>query len=183
MPDTLGQDIRALRLARGMTLEELSFRVGRSTGWLSQVERDKSQPRMSDLRKLADTFEVPLSLLFGAPDAPEAERGRIVRAHARRKMGDPEQGLIETLISPDLTDSFEVIHSVFLPRTEGDELIRRPTQEVAYLVSGQLDIELDDQPFTVSEGDSFRIRRQSFRWFNPYDAPAVAVWVISPPVY
>lgn len=182
-PDTLGQDIRALRVARGMTLEDLAFRVGRSVGWLSQVERDLSQPRMSDLRKLVDIFEVPLSLLFGTPDVPEEERGLIVRSHARRQMGDPEQGLVETLISPDLTDSFEVIHSVFQPRSTGDELIRRPTQEVAYLVSGRLDIWLDDQPFTLSAGDSFRIRKMSFRWDNPYDAPAVAVWVISPPVY
>lgn len=182
-PDTLGQDIRALRTARGLTLEELAFRVGRSVGWLSQVERDLSNPRMSDLRKLADIFEVPLSLLFGAANAPEAERGRIVRAGARRKMGDPEQGLVEELISPDLTDSFEVIHSLFQPHKTGDELIRRPTQEVAYLVSGRLDIWLDDEAFTIAAGDSFRIRKQTFRWANPYDAPAVAVWVISPPVY
>ncbi|WP_010138092.1 helix-turn-helix domain-containing protein [Oceanicola sp. S124] len=183
MPDTLGKDIRALRLARGMTLDDLAGRVGRSTGWLSQVERDLSQPRMSDLRKIAEICEVPLSLLFGAPDAPERERGRVVRASARRRMGDPEQGLVETLISPDLTDSFEVIHSVFLPGSCCDALIRRPTQEVAYMVSGRLDIRLEGDAFTLEAGDSFRLREQSLHWSNPYDAPAVAVWVISPPVY
>ena len=50
-------------------------------------------------------------------------------------------------------------------------------------VSGKLDIWIDGQAFTLSEGDSFRIRGQAYRWSNPYARPAVAVWVISPPVY
>ena len=38
--NTLGADIRALRKARGLTLAELAQTLGRSVGWLSQVERD-----------------------------------------------------------------------------------------------------------------------------------------------
>ncbi len=183
MTDTLGKDLRALRTSRKMTLEDLATRLDRSVGWLSQVERDISTPRMSDLREIADILGVPLSLLFGNAKAPAAETGRIVRASARRVMGEHDKGLVETLISPDLTDSFEVIHSTFQPGAERTRPIARPTQEVAYLLSGKLDIWLDETPFTVSAGDSFRIRDQSYRWSNPYSDPAIAIWVISPPVY
>ena len=51
------------------------------------------------------------------------------------------------------------------------------------MVSGKLDIQLDGEAFTVSAGDSFRLRGTVFRWANPYCDPAIAVWVISPPVY
>lgn len=181
--NSLGEDLRALRTARKVTLEELAQRLGRSVGWLSQVERDISIPRMSDLRQIADVFEVPLSLFFGNAVAPENERGRVVRASARRVIGERDRGLVETLISPDLTDSFEMIHSTFQPGSARKEMTRRPTQEVAYLVSGKLDIWLNDDVFTIEAGDSFRIRDASFRWENPYSEPAVAIWVISPPVY
>ena len=181
--NTLGRDLRALRTSRKMTLEELASQLDRSVGWLSQVERDISTPRMSDLREIADILDIPLSLLFGNAKAPEREQGRIVRAEARRVMGEADKGLVETLISPDLTDSFEVIHSTFQPGSHRSKPISRPTQEVAYLVSGKLDIWLDDDPFTVTAGDSFRIREQSYRWANPYSEPAIAIWVISPPVY
>jgi len=36
---TIGADLRALRKGRGLTLTELALRLGRSVGWLSQVER------------------------------------------------------------------------------------------------------------------------------------------------
>ena len=181
--DTLGADLRSLRKARGLTLQATARSLGKSVGWLSQVERDISSPRQSDLRQMAELFGVPLSLFFGTPSGPDHERGTIVRADGRRTVGVYDSGLVETLLSPDLTDDFEVIHSTFQPGSRRDRETRRDTQELAYIVSGKLDIWLDGQAFTVADGDSFRIRGQSYRWSNPYKRPAVAVWVISPPVY
>ncbi len=63
---------------------------------------------------MADIFGVPQSL-FSAPATPASEAGRIVRAQARRAIGERAPGLVEDLLSPDLTDTFEVIHSTFLP--------------------------------------------------------------------
>jgi hypothetical protein len=50
-------------------------------------------------------------------------------------------------------------------------------------VSGKLDLIIGARPFTVHKGDSFRIKHESYEWSNPYDEPAVAIWVIAPPVY
>lgn len=182
-PKTLGADLRSLRKARGLTLGDMATSLGKSVGWLSQVERDISTPRVRDLRQIAELLDVPLSLFFGSHEGPEEERGLVVRADSRRTVGVYDSGLVETLLSPDLTDDFEVIHSTFQPGSRREYDTRRDTQELAYMVSGKLDIWIDDQPFTVAEGDSFRIRGQSYRWSNPYKRPAVAVWVISPPVY
>ncbi len=182
-PDQLGQDIRALRKSRSMTIETMAQSLGRSLGWVSQIERGLSTPTVDDLRAISGLFGVPLSLFFGTSDAPESELGHVVRAKARREIGSRETGLIETLISPDLTDDFEVVHSTFLPQSEISAPITRPTTEVAYLISGKLDVWIDGQAFTIATGDSFRIRGSAYRWVNPYDAPAIAVWVISPPVY
>ncbi|MEQ9261165.1 MAG: XRE family transcriptional regulator [Roseovarius sp.] len=180
---TLGADLRALRKARGRTLSDLAEALGRSVGWLSQVERDLSAPSISDLRQIAEALGVPMSLLFGHANAPAEEQGYVVRAGARRPMGSGEEGLIEELLSPDLTDDFEVIHSTFRPRSKMQTPAKRPTQEVGYIVSGRLDLTLGGRQFTVGPGDSFRFRGEEYRWANPYDEPVVAIWVIAPPVY
>jgi len=110
---TLGVDLRALRKSRGITLTELSEKMGRSVGWLSQVERDISSPTINELRQLAKEFQVPLSLFFGSTEAKANEVGKIVRKSARRKIGGGEIGLVEELLSPDLTDDFEVLTVCF----------------------------------------------------------------------
>ena len=183
MPKTLGADVRALRKARGLTLTEMADQLGRSVGWLSQVERDISEPSIADLRDIAAALGVSISMLFRHDAAPASEAGYVVRQDARRPIGSHVAGLVEELLSPDLTDDFEMVHSTFKPNSGITDEVIRPTQEVAYIVSGQLDIEIAGTTHKLNPGDSFRIRGEAFRWSNPYDTPAVAIWVIAPPVY
>ncbi|KEJ90407.1 helix-turn-helix domain-containing protein [Sulfitobacter donghicola] len=180
---TLGVDLRALRRARGFTLAQTAQALGRSVGWLSQVERDKSEPSITDLRLMAAHFDIPVSMLFRHDAAPAAEAGFIVRATARRPIGSSMEGLVEELLSPDLSDDFEMVHSTFLPHSHIKNFVQRPTQEVGYIISGTLEIEIDGVVHSLDAGDSFRIRGEAFRWANRTTEPVVAIWVIAPPVY
>jgi len=179
---TLGADLRVLRRARGLTLSGLAGVLGRSVGWLSQVERDISAPSITDLRQIALALDVSVSSLFGAATAP-GEAGHIVRKGARRPIGSREAGLTEELLSPDLTDAFELVRSTFEPGAVLAVPVTRPTQEVGYIAAGRLDMWIDGTWFTLETGDSFRVRGAPFRWANPYAEPCVAIWVIAPPVY
>lgn len=179
---TLGADLRALRKARGLTLQELAAALGKSVGWLSQVERDLSSPAITDLRAMAAILDVAMSSLFRADTRPD-EDGLIVRKGARRPIGSREAGLVEELLSPDLTDDFEVVHSTFEPGATLSEFTTRPTQEVGFVISGHLDLWIGDRVFRLSPGDSFRIRGEPFRWHNPRSTPCAVIWVIAPPVY
>lgn len=180
---SLGADLRALRKTKGLTLTDLAERLGKSVGWLSQIERGISKLSSEDVDRLAEVFDVPPSLLGRTSGPDPREDGKIVRVSERRMIGERVPGLVEQLLSPDLTDSFEVIHSTFLPGSKREDEITRPTQELAFLVSGKLKIWLEGESFLIRKGDSFRIRGDNYRWANPYAEPAVAVWIISPPVY
>ena len=179
---TLGADLRALRKARGLTLQGLADSLGRSVGWLSQVERDLSSPSINDLRDMSKVLDVSISSLFRASAAPE-EVGHIVRKGARRPIGSREAGLVEELLSPDLTDDFEMLHSTFEPGAKLYPAVSRPTQEVGYILSGQLKLWIGDTDYLLAPGDSFRIKGEFFRWENPTDKPCQVIWVIAPPVY
>lgn len=179
----LASDIRALRKARGLTLAEIALKLGRSVGWVSQVERGLSTPSLSDLRAFGELFGVPVSLFFGHDVPVESERGAVVRAGSRRTLGTSESGLMEELLSPDLGGSFEMLRSVFAPGAELKSEARRPTEEAGYVVSGTFDIEISGTWHRLGEGDSFRFEGKPFRWRNPGMEPAVVIWVVSPPVY
>jgi transcriptional regulator with XRE-family HTH domain len=179
----LASDIRALRKARSLTLAEVGLKLGRSIGWLSQVERGMSIPSLSDLRAFADLFEVPVSLFFSHDVPEESERGLIVRAERRRSLGTNESGLVEELLSPDLGGSFEMLRSVFAPGAELQEPALRQTEEAGYVISGIFELEIDGDWHRLEAGDSFRFEKKPFRWRNPGAEPAVVIWTVSPPVY
>jgi transcriptional regulator with XRE-family HTH domain len=179
----LAGDIRALRKARGLKLAEVALKLGRSIGWVSQVERGLSQPSLADLRAFAELFTVPLSLFFSHDVPVESERGVIVRDGHRRALGTSDTGLVEELLSPDLGGSFEMLRSEFASGAALAVEAQRDTEDAGYMVSGRLDIEIGGVWHSLGPGDSFRFSGKTYRWRNPGDVPAVVIWVVSPPVY
>ncbi len=179
----LAADLRALRKSRRVTLAELALKLGRSVGWVSQVERGISRPSIDDLKAIAAALSAPLSLLFGHQAGDERERGVIVRSSHRRALGSAATGLTEELLSPDLGGSFEVLRSEFAPGAQLGRRSLRATEEAGYVVSGVFEIEIDSVWHRLNPGDSFRFKEKAHSWRNPGDAPAVVIWVVSPPVY
>ena len=182
-PAGTGGDIRAFRLARGITLAAMAARIGRSTGWLSQVERGLHEPGIPDLRAIAALFAIPVSFFFRNDTAPEGERGTIVRKANRASLGSRRDGLTEQLLSPHLSGDFEMIRSEFQPRAKSPAIAARPSQEGGYLVSGRLVLTIGPQRHMLEAGDSFQFQNQAYAWENPGDETAVAVWIVSPPIY
>ncbi|WP_198024011.1 XRE family transcriptional regulator [Mesorhizobium sp. LNHC221B00] len=179
----LASDIRALRRVRGLTLAEIALKLGRSVGWVSQIERGLSTPSVGDLRAFAELFGVPISLFFSHEVPVESERGVVVRAGRRRSLGTSESGLVEELLSPDLSGSFEMVRSIFAAGAEMKTEQLRPTEEAGYIASGIFEIEIAGVWHRLGEGDSFRFEGKPYRWRNPGTEPAVVIWVVSPPVY
>lgn len=180
---SLGISLRALRKARGLTLAELALAIGRSQGWISQLERGISDISISDLRRIASVLDVPIGLFFHNEDAPEEERNYVVRSEARHSLGNSTDGLIEELLSPDLGGGIELVRSIFEPGAQSGDPIQRDTEETGYVVSGCLDLWVGEKLFELREGDSFRFAGEPYRWRNPGEEPAIVIWAITPPVY
>ncbi|MEM9331695.1 MAG: cupin domain-containing protein [Pseudomonadota bacterium] len=180
---TVGNDIRALRKSRSMTLVEFADSLNRSVGFVSQIERGISDPSIADLRNIASLFDVPISFFFGDNTSDPAESRHIVRASKRRRLGNPDEGLIEELLSPDLGGSFEIIRSEFAPGARLAEPQQRDTEEAGYIISGILDLEINGEWYVLRKGDSFRFAGEPYRWRNTTKEPVIAIWVVSPPVY
>lgn len=180
----VGGDIRALRKSRGMTIKDLSSALGRSIGWLSQVERGQTTPSIPDLAEIANIFDVNISFFFRAANQTPAERGLVLRKGDRVAIGSSDSGLTEELLSPTLSGSFEMIKSTFAPRSSSGGLkAARKTEDGGVLVSGQLTLWIGDLKVDLEAGDSFQFAEQKYGWQNAGDEPAIVVWVISPPVY
>jgi transcriptional regulator with XRE-family HTH domain len=179
----VGGDLRALRRARGLTLARLAARIGRSVGWLSQVERGLTEPALDDLRRLAAAFDQPISRFFEQAEPPAEERGYIVRSGSGRQLGTIATGIVAQLLSPDLGGSFEMLHVVFAPGAELKEPIDLPTEDGGFVVEGILEVFIGERGFRLGAGDSFRFTHEPIRWRNPGKETCTVIWVIAPPIY
>lgn len=180
---SVGTDIRALRKSRAITLVEFANLLDRSVGFVSQIERGISEPSIQDLRNIASMFDVPISFFFGENSGDEQEGRYIVRGSERRRLGNPEAGLVEELLSPDLGGSFEMIRSEFAAGASLDEPQQRDTEESGFVISGRFEIEISGVWHILNEGDSFRFAGEPYRWRNTSKKPAILIWAVSPPVY
>lgn len=179
----LGDEIRKLRKARSKTLAELALATGRSTSFISQLERGRTEISISDLKRVAQALGVPLGWFFMSDEKPAAEVGRVVRADGRRRLGSVTDGLTEELLSPHIGGKFEMFLSTFGPGASLAEPTVRETEEEGYLIAGELEVWIADHHFRLKAGDSFRITGEPFRWKNTGDTEAIVSWVIAPPTY
>jgi len=184
MNKQIGDDIRALRKSRSLTLKDLSEAIGRSLGWLSQIERGQTVPSVRDLGLIADFFGINISFFFRSATRREEERGLVLRKADRTPIGSSESGLVEELLSPSLSGSFEMIRSEFAPHSSSEGPIpAREKEDGGVVISGRLHLTIEDLALDLQAGDSFQFVNRPYSWSNPHDEPAVVIWVVSPPIY
>ena len=180
----IGDDIRALRKSRSMTLQGLAGAIGRSVGWLSQIERGQTTPSVQDLGLIAAELGVNLSFFFRSSSRAPEERGLVLRAADRTAIGSDETGLLEQLLSPNLGGSFEMIRSVFAPGASSGGIRKaRPKEDGGVLIAGQLTLMINGTEIALAAGDSFQFSEMDYAWRNDGAEPAVVIWVVSPPIY
>ncbi|MEJ7784756.1 MAG: helix-turn-helix transcriptional regulator [Solirubrobacteraceae bacterium] len=69
----LGAALKALRLERGLSQEELAHRASLHPTWISHLESGRENPAWGTVRRLAAALEVPLSTLAERAERLQAE--------------------------------------------------------------------------------------------------------------
>lgn len=190
---SLGQTIRELRRAHGMTLQQLGGHIGRTAGFISQVERGLAQPSVSTIEKLGSALGVSSSFFFNAP-APEDTTGLVdilTRAASRRRMAyDADwingEGFADHLLSPKLNGNMLVKHTRLAPLGHWTKREASSNYEVAlYILSGVLAVHASDRDMLLSEGDYLQYAvsqndgPRSFK--NPSDTQSTELIMITSP--
>ena len=70
--EAIGRKIRALRMARGWTLEQASEAIDLDPRHLQRVETGAVSPTAATLLRVADSLEVPVGALFDLVPLPDA---------------------------------------------------------------------------------------------------------------
>ena len=92
----LGEHVRNIRKKRGITLKELAEKTGLSIGYISQIERDLTDPSLSTLRKLSAALDIPTYLFMGG----ESSTGLTTRQADMLILSQPNSNVRYHLLTP-----------------------------------------------------------------------------------
>ena len=177
----VGDRVRALREAMGLSLRELAERTGVSAPMLSQVERGETSPTLSVATKIAAGLELSLSQLLRLDESSHVV---IIRRSQRRRSKRPGH-LVEELTPPLPGQRAEVsLHALEPGASTGgaaDPPIHEPgSRETIYVSAGQAALVVDGERHELGEGDAVTFDADLPHHFeNDSDQPAELVAVVA----
>ena len=181
----LGDQIRSIRKRQEITLKELAEKTGLSIGYISQIERNLTDPSQSTLRKISGALGVPTYLFLG--DEPHGSL--TLRKEEMIQLSQPNSNVRYQIMSPMPTGEFEpqslVARFELAPRSVDGELpVIHPSEEIVLLERGAVDVIIDGKPVHLEAGDTTLIRSNLPHILsNPTDEVAMGYSILTPAVW
>ncbi|MES2739707.1 MAG: XRE family transcriptional regulator [Pseudomonadota bacterium] len=179
-PPEVGATLQRLRLARGLTLEDLSRIAGVSKSMLSQIEREKANPTIAITWRLANALGVGIGELLSSVEN-EVEAIRLLEAHETPTLPGNHAGYVLRILGPmELAGKYEWYELTLAP---GGQLVSQPhdpgTFEHLTLLHGAMEIELAATIKKIKTGATARYRAdQQHAIRNPGKTEAKALLVV-----
>ncbi|OJF17815.1 MAG: hypothetical protein A6D91_03145 [Bacillaceae bacterium G1] len=191
-----GEMIRNLRLAKGLTINEVAQKAGLTASFISQFERGRTQASIASIQKITQAIGIRLSDLFNDETAMASEmpasfgsdgstKPIVVRKSERKVMAYPEPEKTVKYLLTGLEGKFEVIYSLVEPGGGSGELYTHDSDEECLVVlKGRMEVNVGGQIYVLEEGDAITFSsRIPHGWRNVGSETAELIWVIAPPTF
>ncbi|HHU08292.1 MAG TPA: cupin domain-containing protein [Clostridiaceae bacterium] len=178
----IGERIKYLRQANGLTQEELADRCELTKGFISQLEHDMTSPSIATLTSILEALGVTLAGFFRSTDANE----RVVfdsEDYATRV--DENLGSSTCWLVPNAQKN--MMEPILLTLQPGGSSFNdnpHKGEEFGLVLSGSVTLKIGDREEKINEGESFYFEASvPHELVNNGKAEARVVWVSAPPSF
>ena len=183
---SLGDAVRRSRKERGLSLQTVADGVGISTGLLSQIERGISSPSVRNLRAICEVIGIPFLSLFAEDDERISREARmIVRSDRRKTVDFGDRKMVKSFLTAHDDGALQVMEIVLeAGGSSGEESYAHEGEECGLVLSGRLELQVDDHRYQLSQGDAFHFESmRPHRFRNLAESTTRVVWITTPPVW
>ncbi|MDH3870186.1 MAG: cupin domain-containing protein [Desulfuromonadales bacterium] len=156
---TIGKKIKALRIKKEMSIEDVSKKTGISADVILEIEENKVSPPLGNIVSLADVLRVTVGELFGdSADSPFC----IVRSDNRKAVSR-----FSSVVGKSSGYSYESLghrkqnrqmEPFLVTLTPAENFKLEPNQhvgeEIIFVLEGQVEVRLADHTDILNPGDS-----------------------------
>jgi transcriptional regulator with XRE-family HTH domain len=146
----IGPRLRALRLARNLTLEQVAQGAGVTKGFVSRVERDQASVSIAALLRICEVLQTPVGALFDS--SPYA----LVAADAAPVIEFGASRVRQLVLTPSGVTDLRVVKLLLSPGANATGGVYTGARDTTFIhvVKGKLAFDLEGQQFELGEGDS-----------------------------
>jgi transcriptional regulator with XRE-family HTH domain len=173
----IGPRLRAARLAKGLTLEQVAQRSGLDKSFISRLERNATAASVASLLKVCAALDIQPGSLFDPPSTNLVRSGEAPSAH----FGG--WGVRDFILSRGLRGELMLLRTEIEPGGHGGkEPYSFPSDtDVVTVLEGSLEFTIGETRYTLYPGDSLTFSgKEPHTWRNPGKSRAVVLWVLSP---
>ena len=147
----LGQKLRRMRQARGLTAVALARRARVTTGFISQLEHSHTVPSLQTLQRVAVALDVSLTYFL----LEESLQPQVVRKHERPIIHLGHDGARVSMLSPLPPRHLELALLEFPPGAVSWSTVRAHEGQQSHLVlQGTVRADYGEHTYRLEEGDS-----------------------------
>ncbi|WP_431280740.1 cupin domain-containing protein [Humitalea sp. 24SJ18S-53] len=175
----IGAKLKALRQARGLSMQQVALAVGVNKSFISKLEADAVAPSVATLLRYCEAVGIRPGSIFDPPPTQLVRRDEAVRID----LGGEK--MTEYLISGTAQKEMMALRSIIEPGggSGAEPYALRAQADLVHVLSGALEITVDGTIHRLVEGDTLTFPPTlPHSWRNPSDTDLThALWVIVPP--
>ncbi|HEY6528548.1 MAG TPA: helix-turn-helix domain-containing protein [Cellvibrionaceae bacterium] len=158
----LGEKLKSLRQAHGLSQRALAQLAGLTHGNLSHIEQGKISPSVLTLEKILTALQIPLASFF-AMEEPVC----VVPAAKWAVATDIGVHWVSMEVVAAQTPTYLVVHNLQPGAAQSRDFLRHRGVIAGCVMSGRIELLLDDKPHQLMPGDGFYFSHlRSFRLIN-----------------
>jgi XRE family transcriptional regulator, regulator of sulfur utilization len=168
----IGENLKKIRKARNLTIDELSVSANVSKSMISEIERGIRNPSVTIIWNLANTLKVPLNSFLKEEHQDEP---MVYRMKATEQLGGNGYSF-HSLIDFEADKKFEIYFCEYAADTVTDKSTHfEGVEEYALVTQGILTLCINDRKYTAGEGEVIHFQaNQEHCYANETDGMAKA---------
>ncbi|SKC81120.1 helix-turn-helix domain-containing protein [Maledivibacter halophilus] len=183
----IGSKIRKIRQEKGLTLNQVANITNFTASYLSQIERNMTEPSISSLRKIAQAFNVPI--YFFLSDEDEEEKF-FIKTKDRKIMKLPKSNIFYEFLTPmpnEMDWQMKFVSGYFEikpKKSASKDFFIHKTDEAIIILEGTMELILGEKHYFMEKGDSVYIKENiPHKMINNGNSTVKGIFIISPPVF
>jgi transcriptional regulator with XRE-family HTH domain len=150
----VGERLRAIREAFGLSQRALARRSGVANGLISMIELNRTSPSVASLKKILDGIPMTLADFF-AGNIPTNDDQVIYRAAELVEIG--RNGISYRQVGGSLKRrALQLLHERLDPGADtGVDMLRHESEESGVVIRGKLELTVGGQSYVLGPGDAY----------------------------